>query len=238
MQAADIPDKFNIPFANAAGGGFIRPIPEASQIGITTGAASLTDGFPPVNFLPIGAGGTPPAGQDFNGIIKQITEWSRWQNAGATVVYDAVFSAAVGGYPKGAILRAAAAAYFWQSTVDDNLTDPDAGGAGWVVITANNPARIITAAGAFVIADGDVSIGFARSPTGASSSTLPPTAATSNGREIWIEDLLGDFATNAVLLSANSGQTIAGLPSFTCNVNRQCARFKFYSSGPTWSVKI
>ncbi|KAA1174648.1 hypothetical protein FP026_29625, partial [Rhizobium tropici] len=73
MKASDIPVKFPIPFAASAGGGYIRAIPQASQIGITNGAASLTDGFPPLTFLPVGAGGTPPWGQDFNGILNEIT---------------------------------------------------------------------------------------------------------------------------------------------------------------------
>ena len=60
MLASAIPIKFPIPFGNSAGGGYIRPIPQASQIGIANGAASLTDGFPPLNFLPLGSGGVPP----------------------------------------------------------------------------------------------------------------------------------------------------------------------------------
>lgn len=235
MKLADIPTKFNIPFANAAGGGFIRPIPEASQIGTQAGAASLTDGFPPDTFLPIGAGGTPPWGADFNGLFNQDTAWARWQAAGGTCIHDAAFATAIGGYPLGAILKADTGAFFWQSIVDDNLTDPDAGGAGWVPMTANGPTRVITAAGAFVINDPDVSIGLARAPAGNSSTTLP--AAASNGREIWIEDLLGSFDTNPVVVSAPVGQTIAGLPTWTCNVRRQCARFRFYDDVDTWSVK-
>ncbi|HEY0120666.1 MAG TPA: hypothetical protein VGC14_02705 [Rhizobium sp.] len=137
MQSSDIPSKFPIPFADSAGTGYIRTIPEASQIGITNGAASLTDGFPPVTFLPVGAGGTPPWGQDFNGLLNQITQWSRWQNAGALVTYDATFSTAVGGYPKGAIVASATASgSIWMSTADNNTTNPDGlTPANWVLIT-------------------------------------------------------------------------------------------------------
>ena len=35
-------------------------IPVPSQIGITPGAASFTDGFPPLTATPIGSGGIPP----------------------------------------------------------------------------------------------------------------------------------------------------------------------------------
>ena len=131
MQASQVPAKFLIPFANAAGGSYIRNIPQASQIGIVDGAASLTDGFPPLNFLPVGSGGIPPFGQDFNGILNQITQWIRWDAAGGQVGWDATFSAAIGGYPKGAIVTAAVFGYYWICTVDNNTSNPDTGGAGW-----------------------------------------------------------------------------------------------------------
>lgn len=144
MQASQIPTKFPIPFANGAGGAFIRPIPQASQIGVQAGAASLTDGFPPVTFTPIAAGGTPPFGQDFNGLLNQITAWSQWQNAGGLVPYDAVFSAAIGGYPQGAMLAGAAPGVVWLSVVDNNVTDPDTGGAGWTGLAASAVGGVLT----------------------------------------------------------------------------------------------
>lgn len=134
MQANQIPAKFSTAWASSAGGGYIRTIPAASQQSITPGAASLADGFPPVCFLPVGSGGIPPAGTDFNGILNQITAWNRWQAAGATVLFDSTFAAAIGGYPRGAIvLSTVTAGKLWLSTVDGNTTDPDsAGAAGWV----------------------------------------------------------------------------------------------------------
>lgn len=133
MKLSDIPTKFQIPFGNAAGPSYIRPIPKASQIGITPGAASLTDGFPPLTFIPRGSGGVPPFGSDANGILFQTTGWSRWQNAGGTVYYDSVFSAGIGGYQSGALVRSnTIPGLFWESTVDDNTTDPDSAlSVGW-----------------------------------------------------------------------------------------------------------
>lgn len=132
MLAASVPAKFPIPWASAAGAGFIRPIPEASQIPVQAGAASLTDGFPPDCFSPIGAGGTPPWGEDFNGILNQITLWNQWQAAGAPIYYDGSFSASIGGYPAGAILpRAGFFGDAWISAVDSNTSNPDTGGANW-----------------------------------------------------------------------------------------------------------
>lgn len=132
MKASDIPNKFSIPFANNAGGSYIWDIPASSQIGITDGRASLYDGFVPLNFIPIGAGGVPPFGKDFNGLMKQTTAWSRWQGAGGAVKFDSVFAGLIGGYPQGAIVSSTTFGGFWLSTADDNAGDPDAGAPNWL----------------------------------------------------------------------------------------------------------
>ena len=131
MQISNIPVKFPIPWGNSAGSGYIRTIPTASQIGIQGGAASLTDGYPPLCMLLEAAGGIPPFGQDQNGILKQITQWNQWQQAGGPVAYDSAFSTAIGGYPKGCVLSSATLGGFWLSTVDNNTSNPDTGGANW-----------------------------------------------------------------------------------------------------------
>jgi hypothetical protein len=135
MQLSAIPAKFAIPFANSAGSGYIRAIPQASQIGVTNGAASLTDGFPPLTFLPVGAGGTPPWGQDFNGILNQITQWNQWQAAGGLVPYDSTFATAIGGYPSGAIVVGSTPGQLWLNLVDNNTSNPNSGGSNWLLIT-------------------------------------------------------------------------------------------------------
>lgn len=132
MKASDIPARFPIPFANGAVAPYIHQVPTLSQIGIVDGAASLTTGFPPLNFTPIGAGGVPPFGNDVNGILFQATSWARWQAAAGPVPWDSAFSTAAGGYPTGAIVASATTfGVYWRSSVDDNTTNPDTGGAGW-----------------------------------------------------------------------------------------------------------
>jgi len=133
LQQSQVPGKFSIPFANNAGAPYINfPIPTNSQIGIVNCRASLTDGFPPLTFTPQNAGGCPPFGADFNGILKMISLWSQWSGAGAAVTYDSAFSASIGGYPKNAqIANASVAGCYWISTVDNNTSDPDTGGSGW-----------------------------------------------------------------------------------------------------------
>ena len=132
MQSTNIPSKIPLPFANAAGSGYVNTIPTASQIGITNGRASLTDGFPPLTFTPIGSGGVPPFGADMNGILKEITAIQQWQEAGGFFPYDSAFSTTVGGYPKGAVLQSSSFNGLWISTAENNTTNPDTGGAGWI----------------------------------------------------------------------------------------------------------
>lgn len=141
LDVGSSPTKFPIPWGSSAGSAYIRSIPQGSQIGVQNCAASLTDGFPPLTFTPSSAGGCPPFGQDFNGILKQVTQWAQWQAAGGPVFYDSSFSSSIGGYPKGTVLSSTVVpGYRWLSTADNNTTDPDAGGAGW----AQDPGQVPT----------------------------------------------------------------------------------------------
>jgi hypothetical protein len=141
VQDSQVPSKFPIPWGSSAGGAYIRPIPTASQIGIQAGAASLTDGFPPLCLTPEAESGVPPFGQDMNGILKQITQWSQWQQAGGPLFYDSVFSAAIGGYPSGAVVASAVLpGLLWVSTADNNASNPETGGANWLPLQAPFPS--------------------------------------------------------------------------------------------------
>lgn len=127
MLLSSRPASFPIPFGANAGGSFIRAIPVNSQIGVQDGAASLNDGFVPLNSIPIAAGGIPPFQQDVNGILNQATAWCQWQEAGGIIRYDAAFATSGnGGYPAGAIVSSALVfGNRWLSTVDNNTADPD-----------------------------------------------------------------------------------------------------------------
>lgn len=134
MQLSNIPGKLVLPFANAGGK---STIPVASQIGITAGAASLTDGFPPLTRTPIAAGGVPPSGLDMNGILYEMSAIIRWANAGGGYPFDGTFATDtnVGGYPKGARIMRSDGAGYWLNTTENNVTDPEGAGAvaaGWV----------------------------------------------------------------------------------------------------------
>lgn len=134
MQLSNIPGKLVLPFAN---GGSKNSIPVTSQIGITPGAASLTDGFPPLTMTPVAAGGVPPSGLDMNGILYEMSAVIRWANAGGGYPFDATFAADtnVNGYPKGARIMRADGLGYWFNTAENNVTDPESAGAaaaGWV----------------------------------------------------------------------------------------------------------
>ena len=193
MQSSNIPTKFSIPFANSAGAGYIRSIPVASQIPITPGAASLTDGFPPLNDVPVASGGIPPSGADFNGILNQISAWNRWQNAGGSIPWDSAFATAIGGYPKGASV--ASPNYLgvtWLNTLENNTNTPETGGGiGWVAVKQNDMYQTLPDTGsanaysatnhvpltASTLVDGTVQrIRFAHTNTG--SSTFSPDGLT------------------------------------------------------------
>ena len=144
MISSDAPDKFIIPFAQNAGIGYVNTIPVSSQIGITDGRASLNDGFPPLTFTELSAGGQPPFGADFNGILKEITTSIRWANAGGQYKYDATFSGVIGGYPKGAILLNDSSTAFFVSTKENNTTNPNSGPSNdWVPLSGLTPIATV-----------------------------------------------------------------------------------------------
>ena len=241
MLASSVPTKIQIPWGNSAGGSYIHVVPVPSQIGISPGAASYTDGFPPLTAQPIGAGGVPPSIQDFNGALNQISAWARWVAAGGPVAYDATFQTNVGGYAKGSLVASPTTlGLFWLSLVDNNATNPESGGAGWVAYSATGSnARVVTTSGAFITNASDQVIGLNRTASlSNSTTTLPAASGLVNGYTITYEDLAGNLNAYPLIISPPGGVTIAGLPSFTMNVNRQSATLRYYANGGSaiWSV--
>ena len=136
MQHSDEPGRIVLPWADS---GLKNTIPVLSQISITPGAASYTDGFPPLTMTekpPLGSG-IPPDGKDFNGVMNAATAIARWLNSGTFFIYNSAFATAIGGYPKGAQVLGDDLVTIWQNTVENNTTNPNSGGSGW--ITASSP---------------------------------------------------------------------------------------------------
>jgi hypothetical protein len=129
--------------------GKTNPIPVASQIGIKDGAASFTDGFPPLTRTALGAGGIPPDGEDMQGILYMITALQAWMCSGQPFPWSNAQSTAIGGYGVGATVINAAGDGYWLNTTANNTTNPDAGGAGWVP-AFNYGATAVTTTGGTV----------------------------------------------------------------------------------------
>ncbi|HEY1441396.1 MAG TPA: hypothetical protein VGF65_11270 [Mycobacterium sp.] len=205
MLASQIPLKVNQPWAHSAGVNYIRQPPQASQIGITDGAASFADGFPPLNFQPISSGGIPPFGQDMNGLQNQITAWLRWQAAGGPVWYDSAFQSAIGGYPTGAkVMSGTTANLLWVSQTDNNLTNPDASGAGWTVPTFADPGL------AGIIVTGPGGSGANLRLTGNGTTTPIKTIRAANGNFSVVNN-----AYSAEILSLTDAGTLTVPGNFT-----------------------
>jgi len=129
MQSSNAPAQLPVVFAvDAVSGTYIRTIPTTTS---DPAAASLTLGFPPETFVALASGGVLPDGRDMNGLGNMLAGPVQWQQAGGFYVYNSTFSAAIGGYPKGAVLAKATLNGLWLSTVENNTSDPDTGGAGW-----------------------------------------------------------------------------------------------------------
>jgi hypothetical protein len=137
-------------FAIDAGAGYItNPFPVPSQIGITPGAASLHDGFPPQTFLPTGSGGVPPFGADFNGILYLLSQHIAALNAGQPYLWSSALSSAMGGYAVGAVVQQLADPNaFWINTVAGNTANPDTasplGSVGW---WSTKPLNVVVTSG-------------------------------------------------------------------------------------------
>lgn len=114
MPFASNGDKNTIPVAPAAGG-----------------AASMTSGFPAITMQPIASGGIPPSGKDVNGILNQLSQHQVWLNAGGMYKFNATFAAAIGGYPKGAVLQTDDELSAYISTMDGNQHNLNNDTTGW-----------------------------------------------------------------------------------------------------------
>jgi hypothetical protein len=107
-----------------------------------------------------------------------------WMCAGGGFPYNATFSAAIGGYPQGGRVLMASGAGYWVSTVDDNVTDPDTGGAGWATVDTNGITALT----------GDVS---ATGP-GSAAATLAASGVTA-----------GSYAAANITVDAKGRVTVA-----------------------------
>lgn len=95
-------------------------IPEKYETSMESNQATWDQGFGQITMLPVSAGGLPPKGQDFNGILNQICETIVHISKGGVFKFSADYAAAINGYPKGAILQSEDEKKYYQSLIDNN----------------------------------------------------------------------------------------------------------------------
>lgn len=180
MQSSATPTKFGTAFAAS---GAKNAIPAPSQVGVTPGAASLTDGFPPLTRTPIASGGVPPSGLDMNGILYMLSLWAQWHAGGGPNVYDSAFSTAIGGYPLGARLSSATTpGVTWVNTAENNTSNPDTGGANWIrSVPGFSRMQTFTANGTFTVPQGCVALKVRLWAAGGGGGSGTTTGAAGSG---------------------------------------------------------
>ncbi|ENL8513231.1 hypothetical protein AB6H97_000187 [Providencia rettgeri] len=95
-------------------------IPENYETSMESNQATWDQGFGQITMLPVAAGGLPPKGQDFNGILNQISENIVYQSQGGRFKFSPEYAESIGGYPKGAILQSDDEKKEYQSLIDNN----------------------------------------------------------------------------------------------------------------------
>lgn len=131
MKRTDAPKKQPVPFGlNGPREDLLATTPAGDN------QASYNSGFPPVTMILKSAGGLPPKGEDFNQILFELSALNRWASSGTLNSYDSTFATSIGGYAKGSMVLSDSGLIIYMNTVDDNSTNPNTGGAGWVNLLA------------------------------------------------------------------------------------------------------
>ncbi len=239
------PDVIVRPFGNAGlgpttPGGLTLPIPVPSQIGVTPGRASFTDGFPPLTMQdPASAGGVPPYGQDMNGLLYMLTWYAAWVQGGGGFFYSSAFSTANGGYKKGAVLRSTTNdALQWLNTLDGNTTDPDSGGAAnWIALTSGGEyLSVAVAAGTthdFNPAGLTPAVSYLDLDTSAGSAIIDGIAGGFNGRKLIISNTGANLLTLPALTGSSSANQFR-LPSDFAVVQNQSVALEYVGGINKW----
>jgi hypothetical protein len=239
----DAPAIFLKPFAENAGDpAFITyPLPVPSQIAILPGAASLTDGFPPLTMQdPASQGGVPPFGQDMNGILRMLSAYCVWLQAGMGFFFNTAFATANGGYPTGAQLQSTTNdALQWLNTVNGNMTDPDDAGTavGWIALTAGGEYLSVAVAAGTTHNLSPVgftpAVSYMDLDTTAGNATVDGIAGGFNGRKLIITNTGANLLTLAALTGSSSSNQFR-LPSDFFVVQNQSVALEYVAGISKW----
>lgn len=124
--------KLSTPFANDSTQKNTVPV-TATQAQTEAGLASYSGGFGSKNMLPVANGGQPPYGQDFNGVLNDITGNIVDINRGLSQYFDSDYATLIGGYPIGARLMLNNNSNYVLSIIAANSNDPNSDLTGWEI---------------------------------------------------------------------------------------------------------
>ena len=107
------------------------------------GRASYDVGFPPVTRTPIIAGGIPPFGTDFNGVLYDLSQAIQYVQSGVAFPFNQNFATAIGGYEIGAIVSDASnKSLLWINETASNTAFP----TGWTQFSFKKATETIRGA--------------------------------------------------------------------------------------------
>lgn len=127
------PDNLSAYWANGASTTYVNDIPVNAPT--DPQLASFELGFPPITMTPKASDGLPPYGQDMNGILKVLSEHTRFQNSGGVYRFDSALATILGGYDSGTVLQSNDGLRQYVSGVNANMddfnADPSSIGVTW-----------------------------------------------------------------------------------------------------------
>lgn len=136
------PDLILIPFGKNATPGTIDTIPKTRGPGDDPQQATWDEGFPQVTMTPLAAGGIPPKGQDFNGVLNAISEHTVFTEHGGQFKWSSDYVAESGGYSIGDVVQADDGLNSYVSLVNTNTvnfnTTPASIGTAWGFYAGRN----------------------------------------------------------------------------------------------------
>lgn len=135
------PDLIPAPFAENATPGTIEPIPPLTPS--VPQQATWSSGFPQVTMQPLAAGGIPPRGQDFNGVLNALSQHIFHMQGGGQYKW----SDDHGPYSIGDVLQSDDGLRSYVSVVDNNTdnfnTNPAAIGVSWLPWSGGAASELI-----------------------------------------------------------------------------------------------